>query len=281
MQPLSERTDMPPTVGVAGLGSMGAPMARNVLEAGYEVIGYDVRPEPVENLEAAGGRAADAPVDLGRQCDVVLVVVQDEDQTKDVILGKEGIASGVEDRTVTVVICSTIPPEACRDVNDATAESVRVVDAPLCRGDDAAEAGELLVLVGGTAEAVRDVREIFEAFAAPDDIHHFGELGLGQVGKTANNVLLWSGLVADVEVFELCRRYGMDIDDLTDALAKSSGTNWGVNTWTERYPRTIPWAHKDMRIAIEMAERQGVTMPNAGVVRELVRELQAQWEGAS
>lgn len=256
---------------------MGGPMARNFLDEAYDVRVFDVRDEAIEDLEAAGAVGEANPAAVASECDVVFVVVQNEAQTRDAILGDGGVAESAEE--ITVVLSSTISPEACRDIDAATDDSIDVVDAPLCRGDDAARAGNLLVLMGGDDAAVERARTVLEATAPADDIYHFGELGLGQVAKTANNVLLWSALVADVEIFELCGAYGVDIDRLTDALEKSSGTNWGVDNWTERYPREIPWAHKDMRIALDMAERQGVTMPSAGLLREQVRELQAEWEG--
>lgn len=268
---------MSPTVGVAGLGAMGEPMARNLLSSGFDVCGYDVRPDPLERLEAAGGTAVDAAAALGDECDVVLVVVQDGEQARDVVLGDGGVAEGAAGRSVTVAVCATVPPEACLALDGETDSSVRVVDAPLCRGDDAAASGDLLVLVGGATEHVEGVRPVLHAFAAPGDVRHLGDLGAGQVAKAANNVLLWTALVADVEVFELCRSYGLDVDEVADALAESSGSNWGVVNWTDRYPRPIPWAHEDMRIALDMAERRGLTMPTAGLVRERVRELQAAW----
>lgn len=267
---------MPETVGVIGLGRMGLPMARNIREAGFQVYGYDVRSEPVEQLETAGGIGVDAPRDLAEQCDVVLVVVQNATQAREALLGADGLCTGHE-TDLTVVISATVSPAAVRDLAGDLPEAVTLLDAPLCRGDDAAEDGTLLILAGGPTAAFEAVREVFEATAQPADIYHMGELGLGEVAKTANNVLLWSALVADVEVFDLCETYGMDVDKLTNALAKSSGTNWGVNNWTDRYPRPIPWAHKDMRIALDMAERQGITMPTAGLLREQVRALQREW----
>lgn len=268
---------MPETVGVVGLGRMGLPMARNINDAGYDVYGYDLKQEPIDELEAAGGTGVDTPRALADSCEIVLVVVQNAEQARDVLLGEGGLCTG-GDTELTVVVSATVAPEAVRELDADLPSGITLIDAPLCRGDDAAEAGTLLVLAGGPAAEFDAVREVLEATAKPADIYHMGELGLGEVAKTANNVLLWSALVADVEVFELCETYGMDVDQLTDALAKSSGTNWGVNNWTERYPRQIPWAHKDMRIALNMAEGQGVTMPSAGLLREQVRELQAAWE---
>lgn len=266
------------TVGVIGLGRMGLPMAQNIADDGFDVQGYDIDQDRVAELEATGGTGVETPAELGANCGVVLVVVQNAEQTREVIFGSDGLCDGVHEETA-VVVSATVSPEAVRDIDAQTPDQITLFDAPLCRGDDAAQEGSLLVLAGGPSEAFGPVREVFEATARAEDVHHFGPLGLGEVAKTANNVLLWSGLVADVEVFELCETYGMDIDALTDALEKSSGTNWGVNNWTERYPREIPWAHKDMRIALEMAETQGITMPSAGLLREEVRELQAAWEG--
>lgn len=268
---------MPETIGVIGLGRMGLPMARNINDAGYDVYGYDLRSDPIEELEAVGGTGVDVPRELAGPCDVVLVVVQNAVQAREALLGEDGLCAD-DETDLTVVISATVSPETIRELADEVPERITLLDAPLCRGDDAAEAGNLLILAGGPDDVFESVRGVLEATADSANIYHMGELGLGEVAKTANNVLLWSALVADVEVFKLCETYGMDIDQLTDALEKSSGTNWGVNNWTERYPRQIPWAHKDMRIALDMAENQRITMPTAGLLREQVRELQATWK---
>lgn len=267
---------MSKNIGVVGLGRMGKPIAKNIIESGYETFVTDVRPDPMQELEEFGAVGVDAPKDLGRRCDIIIIVVQDAEQTREVVLGPEGIAAGVDSDTV-VIVSATISPIVCRELAEQTPEHLSLLDAPLCRGDDAAREGRLLILGGGDETQFDDVRPLLETTAAPEDIYYMGELGLGQVAKTANNILLWTALVADVEVFELCRTYGLDIDHLTDALSKSSGTNWGVNNWTERYPRNIPWAHKDMRIALEMAERQDVVMPFSGLLHQLVRALQDEW----
>lgn len=264
-------------LGVIGLGSMGFPMANHFLQVGHTVYGFDIRAEPIAELEAAGGTGCGSPAAVGERSEIVLLVVQNEAQVEDTLFGDEGLVEGIGDGD-TIVISSSVSPEFCLEVADTLPAGVNLVDAPMCRGDDAAREANLLILMGGDRSTYDDVAEVFHAVAAPEDVMYMGELGLGQVAKTANNLLLWAGLVADVEAFELCERYGMDIDHLTDALKKSSGTNWGVETWTERYPRHIPWAHKDMHVALAMAEEKSMGMPLAGLVSQLVFELREEWK---
>lgn len=267
---------MSTAIGLVGLGAIGRPVAEHLLAAGYDVAVTDVREEPVAALAADGATPADSPREMASACDVVVVLVEDEEQTEAVVCGEDGLAAG-DPGDLVVVISSTVSPELCRDLAARTPDAVQLADAPICGGDDGARRGELIVLVGTDPDVYERIEPILECLSQPGDIHLMGGLGLGQVAKAANNALLWTALVADAEIFTLCAEYGIDIDELTNALSKTSGSNWGVDTWTERYPREIPWAHKDMRLTIDMAERQGQTMPLAGIVRELVRDLQAKW----
>lgn len=268
---------MATSLGVIGLGSMGFPIANHFLDAGHVVNVYDVRDDPVQQLEDVGANGCGSPAVVGEVSEIAFVVVQDEDQVEEVLFGEAGLVSGV-DAGDTIVISSSVSPEFCIELGEQIPAEVNLVDAPMARGADAAVDANLLIMMGGERSTYDAIAEVFHAIAPPEDVMYMGDLGLGQVAKMANNVILWAGLVADVEAFELCERYGMDIDHLTDALEKSSGTNWGVETWTERYPRHIPWAHKDMHVALETAEAQGMGMPLAGLVSQLVYELREEWK---
>jgi 3-hydroxyisobutyrate dehydrogenase-like beta-hydroxyacid dehydrogenase len=271
---------MSTAIGVVGLGAMGRPVVEHLLAAGYDVAVTDVREEPIAALTEEGATPAESPREMGAACEIIVVLVEDEKQTEAVVCGEDGLAAG-EAEDLVVVISSTVSPELCRDLAERTPDGVRIADAPVCGADDGARRGELIVFVGADADVYKRIEPVLEHLARQGDIHHMGGLGLGQVAKSANNALLWTALVANAEMFALCEEYGIDVGELTDALSKTSGSNWGVDTWTERYPREIPWAHKDMRLTIDMAERQGQTMPLAGLVRELVRDLQAEWNDAS
>jgi 3-hydroxyisobutyrate dehydrogenase-like beta-hydroxyacid dehydrogenase len=143
-----------------------------------------------------------------------------------------------------------------------------VVDAPVCRGGQAADEGTLLTFVGGDAEVVSRLTPVLSSYAT--DIVHTGAVGTGQVAKTANNMVMWSCLIADHEALALAQRYGMDPEMLREALKLSSADNYVLRNWRVN---TMAWAEDDMEIVQAMAADRGMALPQAGLNRELCRQL--------
>jgi 3-hydroxyisobutyrate dehydrogenase-like beta-hydroxyacid dehydrogenase len=144
-----------------------------------------------------------------------------------------------------------------------------LLDMPLTRGEPAAEAGKLLVMVGGDADAYAACRPALQSFA--DAVFHLGDLGAGQVGKMVNNLILWACISANHEGFRLAERLGVDAERLRAALLQSSAGNWALSTRPEEQP--MPWAEKDMRIVQTEADRLRLSLPLCGVVAEVVKTI--------
>jgi len=142
-----------------------------------------------------------------------------------------------------------------------------VLDAPICRGRFAADAGTLLALVGGRPEVVERGSAVYRAFCS--DYAHLGEVGHGQVGKTMNNLLLWINAVGLIEAGRLAETTGIDLVRLRDALQISSGASAALADWDMI---TFTWALKDMQVVAEMADKAGLSLPITGAVKELVKE---------
>ncbi len=147
-----------------------------------------------------------------------------------------------------------------------------VIDAPLCRGEPAAEAGKLLVLVGGDEAVVERCRPVLSAFCS--DVFHVGGLGSGQIGKMINNLLLWACVSANWEGLKLAGALGVDPEKLRQALLLSSGNNWALETWL--LPRPMPWAEKDMAIVMEQADKARLSLPLCGVTREVIKGIKIE-----
>jgi 3-hydroxyisobutyrate dehydrogenase-like beta-hydroxyacid dehydrogenase len=160
-----------------------------------------------------------------------------------------------------------------RDVERLAAQKgVGVIDVPLCRGEPAAEAGKLLVLVGGEEGVFARCRPALAAFG--DDVIHVGGLGAGQIGKMINNLLLWACVSANAEGLKLAEALGVDPEKLRQALVLSSGNNWALETWLQ--PRPMPWAEKDMAIVMEHADQARLSLPLCGVTREVIKGLKIE-----
>jgi len=261
-------------VGLVGLGKMGLPMARHLLAKGFSVAGHDISAERVEEAAALGVTACASPRDVAERSDLVIVVVGFDHEVMAVLEGDTGIFAGLRDGAV-IGIASTVSLDTMAAIGRATAGLGRnavALDIPICRGEPAAEAGTLLLLAGGDAEAHARCRPAFEAFAS--DIHLLGALGAGQVGKLVNNLLLWACISANHEGLKLGEALGVDAGLLREALLKSSGSNWALETWDR--PRTMPWAEKDMTIVMQEADMARLSLPVSAVVKEAIKAIKVE-----
>lgn len=259
-------------VGFVGVGRMGRPMCRYLLDAGFELTVYDPVEEAVQGVADAGAAVADSAAGVARASDVVIVMVGYPDEAQEAVLGDNGLLKGAQAGSV-IVMGSTVSPEKSLELaQHAENQGARFVDAPVCRGERGAIERNLLWLVGGAGEDVETCRPVM--VACGKDIYHLGGIGAGQVGKAVNNMLLWAALCADHEGFALARAYGVNEEMLRSALVKSSAINWPLIHWEDM--QNIPWAQKDMVITLEMADKHRLSLPIAGLVREEVKKLLKQ-----
>jgi 3-hydroxyisobutyrate dehydrogenase-like beta-hydroxyacid dehydrogenase len=196
------------SVGIVGLGKMGAPMARHLLAAKFTVTGCD--PSPAARSEAArlGVRVVDSAQQVAEASDLVLVVVGFEGEVDAAVFGERGIAAAAQPGLV-VALGSTVAPRYARQLAERLAKKRMVLlDIPLARGEAAAVAGKLLVFGAGEEASFERCRPAFRAFAS--DIFHLGPAGAGQVGKMVNNLILWACTSANDEGLRLGEALGVE-----------------------------------------------------------------------
>jgi 3-hydroxyisobutyrate dehydrogenase len=256
------------SVGVFGAGRMGMPIIGHLVRKGFTVLVHDVDPAKESAVLERGARFVRARDEIARECDTIMICVGYEEQLRGMMLGDDGML-GVLREDAIVAVLSTVSPESMGEVFAAASKhGVHVVDAPVCRGSWAADAGELLTLLGGTEEAVARFTDVARAYST--DVVRAGDIGAGQVAKAVNNLILWACLVADHEGLALARRYGLDVDVLRGALQMSSAANHALDNWNNQ---TMAWAEDDMKIVSEMAVVTGIGLPQAAVNREVCRVL--------
>jgi 3-hydroxyisobutyrate dehydrogenase-like beta-hydroxyacid dehydrogenase len=262
------------TVGIIGIGKMGLPMVRHLLARGFSVAAYDLDPARTEEAATLGARACADPGELAAASDLVIVVVGFDNEVLDVLSAPGAVLERARPGTV-IAVASTVRPETMQDIEALarnTGKNLPVLDIPLCRGEPAAEAGKLLLLAGGDEAVFETCRPAFACFA--NDLHRLGGLGAGQVGKMVNNLLLWACVSANYEGLKLGEALGVDPELLRQALLKSSGNNWALETWLQ--PRPAPWAEKDMTIVLHEADRTRVSLPLCGVVKEVIKGIKVE-----
>ncbi len=235
-------------------------MARHLVRAGFRVSGYD--PD-----RAARRRVADmvtclaSPAAVAESAALTLVIVPTDTDVLAACRGNDGLFAA--DGTGRIVaICSSVRPDTVRALEQPAGRAgFDLLDLPLTKGVRAAEAGTITLLAGGDAEILRRAIPFLTCFSA--GIHHVGGLGAGQVAKTVNNLLLWSGMVAVAEALRLGARLGTDPAVLREAMQDCSADSWVLR----EFDRIVPtWPAKDMENALATAAAAGIDLPLMAVV---------------
>lgn len=255
------------TIGIIGLGKMGRPMARHLMRAGHKVTGCD----PVDAARAAaaalGVEIRPNPRAMAADAELVFIVVGFDSEVETVIFAADGLMAGARPG-LTIAVGSTISPSYARKIaRRLEGRDVVLLDVPSTRGEQALEAGEILILGGGNKAAFDRWTPAMRTFA--NDIFHFGAFGTGQVAKMVNNLILWACMAASDEGLRLAEALGVDPEALRAALHKSSAQNWSMSTRAEDRP--IPWAEKDLLIALREADGVRMSLPVSGTVREAMK----------
>jgi len=252
-------------VGLLGCGRMGAAMGGHLLDAGTPLAVYDPVVDACARLVERGAVACASPGEVAARSELVLIVVVDDEQTREAVTF---CLETAEPGTI-LAICASVRPDTCRELAASGAEQgVDVIDTALVRGERGAEEGRLALFCGGPVEVVDRIRPAVAPFAA--DVVRVGEVGAGQIAKTANNILLWACIRADVEALRLGRALGVEPEALREALALGSGANRPLEEWGKHRLR---WPDKDLEIALALAQEAGVYAPLIAMLRPLLAEL--------
>lgn len=256
------------TLGLVGWGRMGGQMGHFAMKAGWPMTAFDPFDEARAAAAEDGATVVGSVAEVAAVSDVVLLVVVDDAQVDAAITGPGGALETARPGTV-LVICPSVRPDTCQRMAAVAAEQdVHVIDAALVGGERGAEAGALKLMCGGEASVIDACLPAFSSFAI--DVCHVGDVGAGQVAKTANNLLLWSCIRADYEALTLAKALGVHPGKLRAILNIGSGANKPLAEWGG--PR-LRWPKKDLEVALALAEDAGVDMPLIKSLAPLMAEL--------
>lgn len=257
------------TVGIVGLGKMGAPIAKHLLAKGFKVTGCDSLDEARTNALSLGVCVLDSPGEVAQASDLVIVVVGFDHEVETAVFGKGGIVEAAR-RGLIVALGSTVAPRYAKRLAERLgAQGVVLLDIPLARGEAAAVAGKLVILGAGEESAFEACRPAFSAFAS--DILRLGPAGAGQAAKMVNNLILWACTAANDEGLRLGEALGVDADRMRAALRHSSAQNWAMDNRADL--SGMPWAEKDMNIVLHEADLARLSLPLCGTVKETIKGL--------
>jgi len=263
-----------PTIGFAGLGSMGTRMATRLRDADYPLVVYNRTPAKTQPLAQRGAQVAPSPADLGRQCDVVIVMVTNDDALRELVLGEQGALGGMRQNT-TLISMSTVAPATTHQLQrEATRRGVWLLDAPVSGSTPQAEQGTLAIFVGGEKQCYERMRPILTTMG--QQTLYMGPSGMGNAMKIVANTLLGVEMQAIAEALALGERAGLDKPRLRDALQAAHLVTPGqqaklANAVANQYPPTfaLELMYKDFGLIQALAAQMMVPMPATAAAQQM------------
>jgi 3-hydroxyisobutyrate dehydrogenase-like beta-hydroxyacid dehydrogenase len=268
-------------IGFVGVGTMGRAMATNVIKAGYELVSYDVREEPLSALGKLGARIARSPKEVAEHSEVTEIAVVDDLQVEAVLNGADGVFEGVRPGSI-IAIHSTISAETVLKLAEvAQSKRVNLLEAPITGGRTGAEDRNLCYIVGGEREVLEKCREIFSTSGS--HIFHTGGLGSASIVKIILQVVVCINMLAAKEAEILCENAGIDFHRFSEILHVSSGQSFVSDNWIERFKRPhdsisirqhrAEVFKKSLSPALGLGERFGILLPGASLAHEQLDQI--------
>ena len=263
-------------VAFLGLGRMGAPMAGRLSAAGHDLVVWSRTRAHAESL-AGRAQVAGSPAGAGSEVDVAITMLTDGAALEEVVLGRDGLASGLASGSLLIDMSTTGPAPARKVAKALEERDVEFVDAPVAGSVGPAAEGTLAIMVGGSEEAVGQARPLLEILGDPERTWHVGPVGAGQAAKLMVNLVLGGVTAAVAEGFTLGRLLGLSPDIALNVLEGAS-----VATQTVRSKRDkllggdygdpgfrLALMHKDLRLALDAARSARASLPATERVAEL------------
>ena len=263
------------TIGVIGLGQMGGGIAANLVRAGFDVLGYDLRAEAVDGLVGAGGEGAESAEALVAQADVVATCVEGRDA---IALADRLLLPSLRAGQI-YIDHSTVPvPETRRIGKAATAKGARYLDAPISGGKGGAAQGTLKVFVGGEQALAEACWPYFEAIGNPETLIYCGEIGMGQAAKVVQQLTKRLPDMARLEVMAFGIRAGLDLETVWATLSVMPGASKAYRKFYEAIQRgetdDLNGLFPEWEYYLEAAEALGFRMPMLAGMYDLCKDAE-------
>jgi 3-hydroxyisobutyrate dehydrogenase-like beta-hydroxyacid dehydrogenase len=260
-------------VGFIGLGMQGKYMAINLATAGYDLMVYDTRPEPLRELAAVGAKIARSNAEVARHSEIVQVCVLNDVQVEAVVTGPAGLLETAAPGTI-VVIHSTIEPATVEKLAPLVAQrNVEILDAPVSGSERGAKAKTMSYMVGGSADALQKCRPLFET--SGPKIQHVGKLGAGVRAKLAHQIIITVNMMAAYEGMRVGVESGLDPKILEKVIHDGLAQSWIADEWSALSfgPHSREVFYKDLHLGVKLARQLGISVPGAELAQQLLDKI--------
>lgn len=264
-------------VGFIGVGNMGGPMCRNIIRnTNHEVVVFDLDPAAVQRCAELGASTGTSVAEVAKTCDVVITSLPIPRIVEEVALGPDGITENAKPGTVYIDLSTNAPATARRLAEGARAKGLGMLEAPVSGGVARATDGTIVIMVGGDAATFESQLPLLKSFSG--EVIHVGDVGFGSVAKLINNMLAFCNSAAAAEALMMGKRAGIDMKKLDAVIRNASGDSTGYRNMATKalagnFAATfaLDLAHKDLRLAMELADEVGVPGLIAPQVLNLMR----------
>jgi 2-hydroxy-3-oxopropionate reductase len=271
-------------IGFIGLGIMGKPMAKNLLKAGFSIVAYDLNKDATEDVVKAGALAASSSKEAAGKAEVIITMLPDSPDVKEVILGKDGVLEGIKPGSI-VIDMSSINPLVSQEIEkELRKKGVEMLDAPVSGGETGAIQGTLAIMVGGKEKVFNESVEIFKAVGK--NIVHVGGIGAGGFVKLVNQIIVAVNIAAVGEAFTLGTKAGLDPQVIYQAIRGGLAGSTVLETKAPMmFARNfkpgfkIRLHHKDLQNALSTAKDLGVPLPLSSFVQQIILSLMTEGRG--
>jgi 3-hydroxyisobutyrate dehydrogenase-like beta-hydroxyacid dehydrogenase len=268
-------------LGYIGMGTMGLPMAANLLAAGHELAVYNRTSARADALVAKGATRAESATALAASVEVTMLCLATPPVCEEVLLGPDGVIAAMPAGTLLIDFSSNGPDTAGRCDEAAAAGGVGFLDAPVSGGPGGAEAGTLAIMVGGRDDDFARAAPLLDIMGGA--VHHMGGVGAGSVAKIANQLIVGTSLAVLAEAFVMAAKYGLDVRQLYEVLmASSSGSkamerNVGGKILNRDFSPdfSVDLLSKDLGLAMDLARQTGTRSATGAMADMLLREARA------
>ncbi|MEF2095286.1 NAD(P)-dependent oxidoreductase [Bacillus sp. CFBP9009] len=265
-------------IGFIGLGVMGKSMAANLLKAGFEVFVYTRTKDKASELLSLGAKWASAPKEIAQRANVIISMVGYPSDVEEIYLGENGLIENGKQGTHLIDMTTSTPSLAVKIAEEAKKRGMESLDAPVSGGDIGARDAKLTIMVGGSSEAFEAVRPIFDIIGS--NVVHQGPAGSGQHTKMCNQIAIASNMIGVTEAISYAKKAGLDPDRVLRSISSGSAGSWSLSNLVPRMVEGdfepgfyIKHFIKDMKIALDEAERMGMDAPGLSLSKSLYEGL--------
>lgn len=276
-------------VGLIGLGIMGAPMARNLLKAGFQLTVATRTPGKAEKFAADNAslgsvKAVKSAAEVAAMSDIIITMVTDSPDVVTVARGEQGIFAKAKPGSI-VIDMSTISPQVTRELADeAKSKGILWLDGPVSGGEKGAIEGTLTIMVGGDPEGLEKARPVLNAMGKR--ITHFGPAGNGQSAKLCNQIMTAVNMLAVCEALTFGAKAGLDLATLHQALTGGAANSWALEVLGKKMIERdfkpafmVRLQQKDLRLILDAADSNHTPLPTASLAHQLFAVVEAEGRG--